>query len=51
MYRMIYQQVRQNGLGARAEVEPTPEDARVFALRTVREQYPDFQPELGNGVA
>ena len=44
MYRMVYEQVRLNGLGARAEVGSTSEDAHNFALQTVREQHPDFTP-------
>lgn len=44
IYRMVYQQARLNGLGARPETGPTSADAHAFALRTVRAQHPDFEP-------
>jgi len=46
MYRMVYEQVRLNGLGSQAQVDATPQAALEFALRTVREHAADFQPEL-----
>jgi hypothetical protein len=45
-YRMVYEQVRLNGLGSKAQVEATPQAAHDFALRTVRGHHPNFQPEL-----
>ena len=46
MYCMVYEQVRLNGLGSKAQVEGTAEVAHGFALRTVQEHNPDFQPEM-----
>jgi hypothetical protein len=46
MYRMIYEQVRLNGLGCRAQIAGSVTAAHKFALRAVREQQPDFAPEL-----
>jgi len=40
MYRMVYEQVRINGLGTKAKVEATPQAAHGFAVRTVREHHP-----------
>ena len=40
MYRMVYEQVRLNDLGSRAQVEATPQAAHEFALRTVQERSP-----------
>jgi hypothetical protein len=48
MYRMVYEQVRLNGLGPRAQVGATPQAAHEFALRTVREDQPSFEPEMGS---
>jgi hypothetical protein len=44
MYRMVYEQARMNGLGARAEIGPTAADAHAFAVQAIREQNPDFIP-------
>ena len=46
LYRMVYEQARLNGLGRRAEIAPIAVVAHDFALRLVREQQPDFIPEL-----
>jgi hypothetical protein len=46
LYRMVYEQVRLNGLGTRAELPDAPCAAHEVALRTVTELHPDFQPEL-----
>jgi hypothetical protein len=42
LYRMAYEQPRLNGLGARAEIGPTTEDAHAVAIQTVRKHHPDF---------
>jgi len=46
MYRMVYEQVRLNGLGSDAQVEATPQAAHEFALRTVQRHHSDFRTEL-----
>ena len=46
MYRMVYQQARLNGLGRRAQLPSSPEAAHDCALRSVREDCPDFVPRL-----
>jgi hypothetical protein len=48
MYRMVYEQVRLSGLESKAQVEATPQAAHEFALRTVREHQPSFEPEMGS---
>jgi hypothetical protein len=39
--RMVYEQARLNGLGARAAY---PEDAHVFTLQVVKKRNPRFTP-------
>jgi hypothetical protein len=46
LYRAAYEQARLNALGAHAEIGPEPEEAHALALRVVRAQFPDFNPEL-----
>jgi hypothetical protein len=46
MYRMAYEQARLNGLGSRVQIAATPQAAHELSLRTVREHYANFQPEL-----
>jgi hypothetical protein len=46
MYRTVYQQARLNGLGRRAQIAGTAAAAHEIALRSVREQKPDFVPVL-----
>lgn len=46
MYRAVYEQARLNGLGRRAQIAGTADAAHEVALRSVREQRPDFFPVL-----
>ena len=46
LYRMVYEQARLNGLGRRAQIAGTAPAAREFALGVVRQQQPDFVPQL-----
>ena len=45
-YRMAYGLARRNALGAKPEIEQSPEAARSFALQIVRQSDPGFIPEF-----
>jgi hypothetical protein len=45
-HQNMYEQVRLNGLGRRAQIAGSVSAAHEFALRAVRVQQPDFVPEL-----
>jgi hypothetical protein len=44
LYSAAYEQARLNGLGSKAQVGESPEDAQVAALAAIRAHHPDFVP-------
>ena len=45
-YRMIFFLSRMNSLGRRPQVGRSAEDVEAFALALMRQEHPEFVPEL-----